>query len=188
MFRTIVNRIPLVLAVAAIASPAAQAANDSPRPESVATAVGFLAQQGLSQSQIEAWTTGVCSYEVKPSSCYVTPAESKLASRRLAEGFLQGTGLAPGQITSFTEGVCSCEVTPSSYYLTHAQTSLASERSAKNLGRSGTSQPAQAGVGFDWGDAGVGAGATLGVALLLAGLGASLLISRHNQGRPARRS
>jgi hypothetical protein len=151
MFRTIVNRIPLVLVVAAIVSPVAQAANHAPRPESVATAFGFLAQQGLSQGQIEAWTIGVCSSEVKPSSCYVTPAESRLASRRLAEGFLQGTGLAPAQVTSLTEG--------------------------------GTSQSARVEGGFDWGDAGVGAGATLGVVALLAGLGAALTISRHNHRR-----
>jgi hypothetical protein len=169
--------------VAAVVSPAAVAANDGPRPESVATAVGFLAQQGLSWGQIEAWTTGVCSYEVKPSSCYVTPAESRLASRRLAEGFLQGTGLAAAQVTSFTEGVCSCEVTPSSYYLTHAQSPVASQPTGHNLRSPGTSQPARVEGGFDWGDAGVGAGATLGVMALLAGLGAALTISRHNHRR-----
>jgi hypothetical protein len=60
--------------------------------ESVATAVGSLAQLGLSAGEIEDWTVGgVCSYETKPSSCYVTPAEARLASQRTAEGFLAQT-------------------------------------------------------------------------------------------------
>jgi hypothetical protein len=62
-----------------------------PMTASVATAVGFLEQQGLSAGQIEDWTVGVCSYETKPSSCYVTPAEARLASQRTAEGFLAQT-------------------------------------------------------------------------------------------------
>jgi hypothetical protein len=42
-------------------------------------------------------------------------------------------------------------------------------------------------LGFRWGDAAIGAGATLGIVLLLAGLGAALL-SRHNRRPPMARA
>jgi hypothetical protein len=69
---------------------------------------------------------------------------------------------------------------------------LASERSAEGfLGtqsyQSGQPESLDRG-GFDWADAGIGAGITGGMALLIAALGASLAISRQNHRRPARRS
>jgi hypothetical protein len=143
MFRKHMKRLAVVLATAAIVTPGAQATNDSPKPESVATALGFLEGQGLSPSQVEAWTAGVCSYAVKPSSCYLTPSEARLASERMAEGFRTQWASQPAQV--------EVEVV---------------EHGA-----------------FDWGDAGIGAAATLGIVVLLAGLGTGLVIARHNHRR-----
>ena len=42
-------------------------------------------------------------------------------------------------------------------------------------------------IGFSWGDAGIGAVATLGIVFLLGGLGAALL-SRHNRRPPMARA
>ena len=51
-----------------------------------------------------------------------------------------------------------------------------------------TSSNAVAGsTGFQWGDAGIGAGFTLGIVLLLGGAGAGLLISRRNGRQQAAR-
>jgi hypothetical protein len=41
-------------------------------------------------------------------------------------------------------------------------------------------------TGFQWGDAGIGAGFTLGIVLLLGGAGAGLLISRRGRHQTAR--
>ena len=46
-------------------------------------------------------------------------------------------------------------------------------------------QVAESGGGFDWADAGIGAGAALGIALLLTGLGAGFVISRQNRSQRA---
>ena len=43
-------------------------------------------------------------------------------------------------------------------------------------------------TGFQWGDAGIGAGFTLGIVLLLGGAGAGLLISRRNGRQQAARA
>jgi hypothetical protein len=192
MFSKHGRRIALVLAAAAITTPATQAADNPPRPSSVATAFGFLAQQGMTPRQIEAWTTGVCSNVVKPSSCYLTRTEARLASERTAQGFLQASGMTERKGESWTTGACSNPVKPSSCYLTQAEARLASERTAEGFLGTQSYQPSQVEIlhrgGFDWGDAGIGAAVAVGMALLLATLGATLVISRHNHVRPARRS
>jgi hypothetical protein len=192
MFRTHARRIALVIAATATVTPAAQAAGNAPRPGSVATAIGFLAQQGMSANKIGAWTTGVCSDAVKPSSCYLTPAEARLASERTARGFLRANGMTGREVERWTTGVCSAAVKPSSCYLTPAEARLASQRTAEGFLDRQNLQPGQVETpnrgGFHWGDAGVGAGVTAGMALLLTALGASLVISRRKHGRPARRA
>jgi LPXTG-motif cell wall-anchored protein len=90
--------VALALVAAAVAAPIAQATDDTlvsrasqkaATRQTVAGDVGLarslLERFGLAPAQAVAWTTGVCSYQVKPASCYLTAAEAKLASQRLAE-------------------------------------------------------------------------------------------------------
>jgi hypothetical protein len=84
----------------------------------------------------------------------------------LAVSYLRGHGLAPSQIEPWTTGACSRQIKPA-VCLSSAETAAV---------------PAQVvpSGGFDWADAGIGAGAMLGLVLLLAGLGAALVVSRQN--------
>jgi hypothetical protein len=68
-----IRLITLALLAAAIAAPIGQATVD-PLAQSV------LRAEGLSASEVKAWTTGVCSHQVKPASCYLSPAEASGAS------------------------------------------------------------------------------------------------------------
>jgi hypothetical protein len=79
MFRTL-RLVAAVLVAAAIMAPLASA---SPKPVDP-LAVSVLKGRGWSPSQIYDWTQGACSYEIKPASCYLTPAEARLASQSLA--------------------------------------------------------------------------------------------------------
>ena len=89
----------------------------------------------------------------------------------LAMSYLIGQGLTPSEVTSWTVGDCSHEVKASSCYAMFKPTVT----------------PPAATIGFSWGDAGIGAAATLGIVLLLGGLGAAL-ISRHNHRPPMARA
>jgi hypothetical protein len=68
-----IRLITLALLAAAIAAPIGQATVD-PLAQSV------LRAEGLSASEVKAWTTGVCSHQVKPATCYLSPAEASGAS------------------------------------------------------------------------------------------------------------
>ena len=140
-------------------------------------AVGYLIGQGLSPSEVTAWTTGICSHEVKAASCYAmfhTTAAPKPIDP-LAVGYLIGQGLSPSQVTSWTSGACSHQAkAPSCYAMFKpAETS---------------STPVSDSTGFQWGDAGIGAGFALGIVLLVGGAGAGLLISRRNGRQQAARA
>ena len=89
----------------------------------------------------------------------------------LAVGYLIGQGLSPSQVTSWTTGACSHQVKAASCYAMLPWTNAAGT-SSKHV----TGSP-----GFQWADAGIGAGFTLGIVLILAGAGAGLLISRQNR-------
>ncbi len=130
-------RIAALLAAAAFLVPAAQSGNNSGD-------VGFarsilMSQYGFSPSQAVDWTTGVCSYADKPSSCYLTAAQAR------AQSYAQARAMG-APITSSTPSVI-----------------------------------ATATGGFDWGDAGIGAAATLGIVLVLVGLGAVVVRGRRRQ-------
>jgi hypothetical protein len=153
-----ISFIALVLVAAAIAVPVGQAKNVDP------LAISLMQNEGMSPAQIEAWTTGVCSYRVKPEDCYLTPAQKRLASLRTGESFARLEGMTPAAIAAWTRGVCSYRVKPTECFTTYAvggQPAVAAETD-----------------GFHWGDAGIGAAAAFGLLLLIGGLGA-LVIVRH---------
>src|SRR5581483_5590680 len=84
----------------------------------------------------------------------------------LARGILQTQyGFSPGKAIAWTTGVCSYPDKPSSCYLTEQQAAEQSQALAEALGVPTASVPAvvPVGGGFHWSDAGIGAGATLGL-------------------------
>jgi hypothetical protein len=202
-------RLAALLAATAILVPVAQAAGNA---GDVGLARGILETQfGFSPSRAVDWTTGVCSYAVKPGSCYLTarqaalqaraeaqsmgvrplqPAasvgpEELLAEAAIARGILETEfGFSPSRAADWTTGVCSNGDNPGSCYLTAKQASAqaAAEAQAFGVQPSPTAGVASTGSsGFHWGDAGIGAGATLGLVLILVGLGTGLVRSRRRQ-------
>jgi hypothetical protein len=216
--------LALALVAAAVAAPIAQS---SSTPKVDPLAVSYLIGQGFTPSQIQAWTTGACSHQTKPATCFDSSRGANLAGpskgtrltippslarlhepgstgyvpmptqakppvqRRgagdfpirpaapprvdpLAVSYLTGQGLSPSQVTSWTTGTCSHQVkAPSCYAMFRpAATSSAATSPAKEVTGS---------TSFQWGDAGIGAGFTLGIILLLGAVGAGVLISRQNR-------
>jgi hypothetical protein len=131
-------------------------------------AVSYLIGRGLSPSQVVSWTSGSCSQQNKPDSCYAA-LEPKPVDP-LAVSYLIGRGLSPSEVASWTTGTCSQESRPDSCYAAFAAAPAASTQVSRN-------------VGFQWADAGIGAGFALGIIILLAGAGAGFLISRQSQRR-----
>jgi hypothetical protein len=157
--------LALALVAAAVAAPIAQS---GATPKVDPLAVGYLIGQGLSPSEVTAWTTGTCSQPVKDASCYAmfrAAAPAPTAVDPLAVGYLIGQGLSPSEVKSWTVGPCSRQSRPASCFAAFEH---------------GTSTPvvtvAPSGS-FHWGDAGIGAGAAVGTLLLLGGMGAGLVIS-----------
>ena len=116
-------------------------------------AVSLLASQGFSPSQIAALTASA-------------PAAAPGKVDPLAVSYLGSLGLSPGEITDWTVGVCSHEARPASCFAAFDRVVPAQTVSSS---------------GFDWADASIGAGATLGLLLLAIGLGFALVM--HGQRR-----
>jgi hypothetical protein len=85
----------------------------------------------------------------------------------LAVSYLIGQGLSPSEVTAWTTGICSHPVKDASCFAMFRP----AETGATLVTDSG---------GFQWSDAGIGAGFTLGI-VLLAGAGAGLLISHRSR-------
>jgi hypothetical protein len=85
--------------------------------------------------------------------------------------WLIGQGLSAREIRDWTVGACSNRTKPTWCYSAFERSAAPTQAAA----------PAEAGrsSGFHWGDAGIGAGAALGIVLMLMGLGAAL-IGRKN--------
>ena len=112
----------------------------------------------------------------EPGSTGWVPVSPRAQSSRkpvdpLAIGYLMGKGLSPSEVNSWTTGACSHQVKAASCSAMLPWTNAAGT-SSKHL----TGSP-----GFQWADAGIGAGFTLGIVLILAAAGAGLLISRQNR-------
>jgi len=165
MFRKMFALLALALAAAAFAAPIAQS---SSTPKVDPLAVSYLMGQGLSPSEVTSWTVGACSHEVKDPSCYAMLGSAAPAPKvdPLAVSYLMGQGLSPSQVRSWTVGACSQQVKDASCFAM-----FPSQTAAPTQGVNST--------GFQWDDAGIGAGFTLGI-VLLGGAGAGLLIARRN--------
>ena len=141
--------------------------------------MSYLTGKGLSPSEVKSWTVGACSHQVKAASCYamLEPAAPSTKVDPLAVSYLTGYGLTPSEVKSWTVGACSHQVKAASCYamLERAPAVAASTQIARW-------------IGFQWGDAGIGAGATLGLILLLGGSAGGLFISRQNRRRQMARA
>ena len=91
----------------------------------------------------------------------------------LAASYLRNMGLTPSQIESWAVGACSHEVKPVECFPPST---------------SNAPVPPVGSRTFDWADAGIGAGATLGLVLLLAGLGAVVVTGREYRRRHVARA
>jgi hypothetical protein len=171
MIRKSFTLLALALAAAAVAAPIAQS---SSTPKVDPLAVSYLMGQGLSPSEVTSWTSGGCSHRIKAASCYAMFRSTAPKVDPLAVSYLMGQGLSPSQVQSWTVGACSRRVKDASCYAM--------------LPSPAASMQVVPSAGFQWGDAGIGAGFTLGIVLLLGGAGAGLLISRRNGRQQAARA
>lgn len=163
--------LALTTAAVAVAAPIAQAGS---APKVDPLAVSYLLGQGLSPSEVTSWTTGTCSQQVKAASCYAMFEQSAAAKPidPLAVSYLMGQGLSPDQVKSWTIGACSQQNRNVACYAMFRPVESVSTQVVRS-------------TGFQWGDAGIGAGFTLGALLLVGGVGAGLLVSRKNRRRVA---
>ena len=169
--------IALALVAAVAAAPGAQASGPASAPPKVdPLAVCYLMGRGLLPGEVKSWTVGICSRANKPASCFAvldrTAASVKVDP--LAVGYLMGRGLSPSEVRAWTVGICSHASKPALCYAPFERTPEATSTPARIVGPGG----------FDWGDASIGAGAVLGITLLIAGLGAMLVVSRHHPRPP----
>ena len=178
MIRKPFTLLALALVAATVAAPLAQASSP---PKVDPLAVGLLTGYGLTPSEVTSWTAGAFSHQVKDSSCYAMLDRTSVAASQtvdpLAVGLMAGYGLTPSEVLSWTAGACSHQVKNSSCYAMLDPTSVAA--ASTQVARS---------IGFQWDDAAIGAGATLGIVLLLGGAGAGLFLSRQNRRREVARA
>jgi hypothetical protein len=183
MSRTI-SFIALALAAAAVAAPTALSVVDPNGRQAVdPLAVSYLRNQGMSPGEIKVVTQGIdplaASYlrnqGFTDEQIYATATGQALqkpapAIDPLAVSYLRNLGMNQAQIEEWTTGICAQANRPAvcSLPLADAGASLSVDDSS---------------AGFSWSDAGIGAGATLGIVLLLAGLGGAFVISRQNRRR-----
>jgi len=107
-----------------------------------------------------------CSQAANPSGCY----RGKPFVDPLAVSYLSGMGLTPAQIKDWTVGVCAHAKKPAVCFAPFQHTSASTPTVASSSD-------------FKWGDASIGAAATLGTVLLLGGIGAILVTSRNGRRR-----
>jgi hypothetical protein len=120
----------------------------SPRPADP-LAVSILLEKGYSAGQIAAMTSG--SIPVPSRTPTVDP---------LAVSYLRGLGLSPSEVADWTTGACSREVKAASCFAVFDRGGTVVESTTD---------------GFAWGDAGIGAAATLGFVLLAIGVGFTIV-------------
>jgi hypothetical protein len=141
-------------------------------------------KQAAAQSYAEALSMGARP-TLAPST---TSAEAVLLGEAgLARGILETNfGFTPSRAADWTTGVCTYGDNPSSCYLSGKQAVAQSSAEAQAMGvqplpSSPTPVAVSAPSAFHWGDAGIGAAATLGIVLILAGLAVYVARSRRRQ-------
>ena len=168
-----ISLIALALAAAAVAAPMAQGVTDPNGNQAIdPLAVSYLQGQGFSPGQIKVLVGQGDPLAVSylrndgfPQAQVATRATPKPIDP-LAVSYLQGQGF-----TRRDQGlVGQCDPLAVSYLRNRGFP----EASTQIVGTSD---------GFSWSDAGIGAGATLGLVLLLAGVGGALVITRQNRRR-----
>jgi hypothetical protein len=170
-----VHLIALALAAAAIAAPMAQAAD---RPDNRAGTLGVgsaLASQPPLRPDDRPGIRGIGTSEPAGAVAIGQAGNGPRAQPKvdpLAVGYLTGKGLSPSEVAAWTVGACSHESKPAVCY-------SALER------MTAPAQVIESENGFDWADAGIGAGSALGFGLLMAGLGAGFVIFRQNRRQRA---
>jgi hypothetical protein len=182
MTRTI-KLIALALTAAAVAAPLAQGVEDPSGKQAVdPLAVSYLQNQGYSPGQIKVLIgrgdplafsylldQGFTVAQIKAQATVRTPPREITAIDPLAVSYLRNLGMSQAQIDDWTTGVCAQKDRPAVCSLPVSAVSAPETPSASS--------------GFGWSDAGIGAGATLGLVLLLAGVGGAFAISRQNRRR-----
>jgi len=179
----IISLIALALAAAAVAAPIAQSVEDPTGGQAIdPLAVSYLRDQGYSPGQIKVLVgqgdplafsylldKGLSPAQIVAQATVRSPREIT-AIDPLAISYLRNLGMNQAQIDEWTTGVCAQAVRPAvcSLPLSEVDTAAAAQESS---------------VGFSWSDAGIGAGATLGLVLLLAGVGGAFAISRNSRRR-----
>jgi hypothetical protein len=178
----IIQLIALALAAAAVAAPMAQGVEDPNGGQAVdPLAVSYLQDQGYSPGQIKVLIgkgdplafsylldKGLSPAQIVAQVTVRSPRETT-AMDPLAISYLRNLGMNQAQIEEWTIGVCAQADRPAVCTLP--------------VSAATTAAPTRSSSGFEWADAGIGAGATLGLALLLAGVGGALAVSRHNRRR-----
>lgn len=96
----------------------------------------------------------------------------------LAVSWLLGQGLTRSEVRDWTVGACSNQAKPTWCYAVFESSAAQAEAAA--------TAEASRSSGFHWGDAGIGAGATLGIALMLGGLGAALTVRKNGRQQAPR--
>jgi hypothetical protein len=162
----IFTSIALALAAAAVAVPVALGVTDpSGRQVADPLAASYLRGQGLSPAEVKARTVGI---------------------DPLAASYIRNNGFPQVQATRAIDPLAASYIRNGGFPQV-GTTKATDPLAASYLRNHGFPQaPAQivgASAGFDWADAGIGAGTTLGAVLLLAGLGAALVTTRHNRRR-----
>jgi hypothetical protein len=194
MFRKI-HILTLALLAAAVAAPIGQATDDplalsilrdragasiaDARSKPVdPLAVSMLRGRSWSASRIYDWTQGACSDQVKPSSCYLSTAQARVASKRLAES-MGGPRPTPTPaaevVTPAVDRIVDDSFRDPTPIVTPAGDRIVDDsfRDASPVAEVVSSSA------FDWHDALIGAVVTAGI--LLVGAGGALALYRRRE-------
>jgi hypothetical protein len=171
--------IALALVAAAVAAPIAQAVEDPSGKQAVdPLAVSYLQGQGFSPGEIKVLVGQGDPLAISYLRNHGFP-QAQVASQAtpkpidpLAVSYLRGQGFSPGEIKVLV-----------------GQADPLAVGYVRNNGFPQAPTPiVGASAGFDWSDAGIGAGAALGFVLLLVGFGGAFVISRQNRRRHVARA